>query len=179
MQVDVNKENMEISKDNKTKADLKEKSERIIKDFLTEMATQDNRATAFPYFYVIRDKAKVPAYDGCGEDTEYRWNDETYDSMEELEAYWTENDFTAAEIEEARNDVEEYEYKYEWIQKHMFLTEKDAEDHLRRNHYHYSKDAHTYVDHAWRAPYLEDFLKALFVYFNMPKGNLDFRLENQ
>lgn len=34
----------------------------------------------------------------------------------------------------------------------MFLTEKEAEEHLKRNHYHYSEDAHTYCMCAWRSP---------------------------
>ena len=51
----------------------------------------------------------------------------------------------------------------------MFLTETDANDHLRRNKHHYSKDAATYVEHAWRAPELEQFLKALLEYFEIRK----------
>ena len=34
----------------------------------------------------------------------------------------------------------------------MFLTEKEAREHLERNHYHYSEDAHTYCMCAWRSP---------------------------
>jgi len=49
----------------------------------------------------------------------------------------------------------------------MFLTEKDAKEHLSRNNYHYSDWAHTYVKHAWRADYLEEFFKALFKHFNI------------
>lgn len=48
--------------------------------------------------------------------------------------------------------------------------EEDAERHLRLNHYHYSKNAHTYVDHAWRAPELKQFFEALFKEFNVDQG---------
>ena len=34
----------------------------------------------------------------------------------------------------------------------MFLTEKEAREHLERNHYNYSEDAHTYCMCAWRTP---------------------------
>lgn len=34
----------------------------------------------------------------------------------------------------------------------MFITKKDAKQHLESNHYHYSKDAHTYAMTAWRSP---------------------------
>lgn len=37
----------------------------------------------------------------------------------------------------------------------MFLTQKAAEEHLVSNHYHYSKDAHTYAMTAWRSPEVE------------------------
>ena len=37
----------------------------------------------------------------------------------------------------------------------MFLTEKEAREHLERNHYHYSEDAHTYCMVAWRSPEVE------------------------
>ena len=34
----------------------------------------------------------------------------------------------------------------------MFLTQKEAEEHLKANDYHYSDDAHTYAMTAWRSP---------------------------
>lgn len=43
----------------------------------------------------------------------------------------------------------------------MFLTEKDAREHLEKNHYHYSDDAHTYCMHAWRSPVVERLWKIL------------------
>lgn len=43
----------------------------------------------------------------------------------------------------------------------MFLTEKEAREHLERNHYHYSDDAHTYCMCAWRSPEVERLWKIL------------------
>lgn len=43
----------------------------------------------------------------------------------------------------------------------MFLTEKEAREHLERNYYHYSKDAHTYCMSAWRSPEVERLWKVL------------------
>lgn len=37
----------------------------------------------------------------------------------------------------------------------MFITEKEAREHLGRNDYHYSEDAHTYCMCAWRSPDVE------------------------
>lgn len=43
----------------------------------------------------------------------------------------------------------------------MFLTEKEAREHLERNYYHYSEDAHTYCMCAWRSPDVEKLWKIL------------------
>ena len=43
----------------------------------------------------------------------------------------------------------------------MFLTQKDAEEHLRSNYYHYSDDAHTYAMTAWRSPRVEKLINIL------------------
>lgn len=43
----------------------------------------------------------------------------------------------------------------------MFLTEKEAREHLERNYYHYSQDAHTYCMCAWRSPEVEKLWKIL------------------
>ena len=43
----------------------------------------------------------------------------------------------------------------------MFLSQQDAEDHLRANHYHYSEDAHTYAMTAWRSPRVEKLIELL------------------
>lgn len=43
----------------------------------------------------------------------------------------------------------------------MFLTQIDAENHLRANHYHYSEDAHTYAMTAWRDPRMDKLIEIL------------------
>ncbi|MBS4933725.1 MAG: hypothetical protein KH020_20975 [Clostridiales bacterium] len=54
-----------------------------------------------------------------------------------------------------------YEEKSKVYENTMFLTQKDAEEHLRANHYHYSKDAHTYAMTAWRDPRMEKLVDIL------------------
>lgn len=73
--------------------------------------------------------------------------------------------------EDVANWLEEFGYddyrvvSYKIISKiyenTMFLTQKDAEDHLRANDYHYSEDAHTYAMTAWRSPRVEKLVKLL------------------
>lgn len=43
----------------------------------------------------------------------------------------------------------------------MFITKKDAKEHLENNYYHYSKDAHTYAMTAWRSPQVEKLYEIL------------------
>ena len=148
-----------------------------IKKFLSKMSIQDNKATASPYYYVIFSSAyhyeKADIWDKGGDNICYSCREaeyyETYDDYDEL----------VKDIKESYpEDYEKFIGEIEFFKKHhyytehgMFLTEDDAKNHLRRNAYHYSKDAHTYVKHAWRAPELEGFITALFNYFRIPKGN--------
>lgn len=144
-------------------------NEEIIKTFLTKMKTQNNRGTAQPYFYVIRTEVEDFApTDNCDE-VKYYWNERSYSSMDEIEKYFVENDYSEDYVISARREVLEYGSRKRWDHRGMFLTETDAENHLKLNHYHYSHNAHTYVEHAWRAPELNNFFRALFDYFNINK----------
>lgn len=78
------------------------------------------------------------------------WSDDDFDDYVEL--------FDMGEVAEWLRD-QGYDYRvaeYRLHQKNydstMFLTQKAAEDHLRKNYYHYSDDAHTYAMTAWRNP---------------------------
>lgn len=154
-----------------TKMDKVESSKTIV-SFLKKIAEQDNRATAAPYFYVIRTKDKFPVgRDNC-DDPEDSYQTEEYDLFE----YYNE-DFDRLDREEYleldKNDRQVVFYKETWVEKGIFLTETDAKRHLEANYYHYSDDAHTYVKHAWRAPELKQFFQALYNFFDLEKGNLD------
>ena len=43
----------------------------------------------------------------------------------------------------------------------MFLTLREAEEHLKANYYHYTAEAHTYCMHAWRSPEVAQLIKLL------------------
>lgn len=133
-------------------------------EFLTEMSSQDNRGTAFPYYYVIRDAEYIPTSE------DYSYNRVSYydplNCVHILEDEYNQLPQTDEE-ESCKDDFNEvYEVK-KWAEKGMFLTEKDAQEHLERNHYHYSDEAHTYVKCAWRAPHLEKFFTNLFEFFGV------------
>ena len=130
-------------------------TEETIKAFLTKMSTQNNRGTAFPIFYVIRSSVKCASYPGNGEEHYYN---EDYVEI-------TEKEKDAAE--ERGETVNKMDEEMRWEEHGMFLTETDAEQNLKDNGHHYSKDAHTYVKHAYRAPELKAFLLALFEHFGI------------
>lgn len=142
-------------------------SEKIIKEFLTKMSTQDNRATEFPYFYVIRDRIFREAPMNACDEIRFRYEENYYFSrdeiVEDLASYGLEENQLKRELSRIR----EVGIKFDWKASGMFLTESDAENHLKANQHHYSSEAHTYIEHAWRAPELKEFLLALFSYFEI------------
>lgn len=143
-----------------------------IKAFLTKMATQDNRGTAAPIFYVIRTEVNKPAPSDNCDSVQYRFRDETYVKKSDIIDLLHEEGLSPREIASKLSDeVEEYGIKKEWESRGMFLTETDAESHLKNNKHHYSPNAHTYVEHAWRAPELTQFFKDLFALFGVPWRN--------
>ena len=77
-----------------------------------------------------------------------------YLTREELNEFLSENEYSEAEV--IGISVRPIIYP-----STMFLTEKAAREHLRRNYYHYSEDAHTYCMCAWRSPEVERLWKIL------------------
>lgn len=77
------------------------------------------------------------------------WEDLTFYSMEEL-VEWL-NEYLQAETYSAVPYMEQSRFYADTF----FLTRKEALEHLKKNHYHYAKDAHTYAMTAWRAPDVE------------------------
>lgn len=141
-----------------------------IKQFLQKMVYQDNRATAFPFFYVIRTEVEDSAPLESCDFTRWYWQDSTFDTFEEFKKYLNENCLDDAEKRTALDEVIKYGIKKRWENRGMFLTETDAKEHLRLNHYHYSHNAHDYVCHAWRAPELKEFFENLMNHFEIKKA---------
>lgn len=147
-------------------------NDEIIKNFLGKMAKQDNRATAAPYFYVIKTKSLFPVgRDNCSDPND-SYQTEEYDTYKLYNEDFDEIEYDEY-LELDDNDRQIVFYKEIYEEKGMFLTEDDAKNHLKSNYYHYSEDAHTYVKHSWRAPELKQFFQALYLHFGVDKGNLD------
>lgn len=142
-----------------------------LKELAHEIKTQDNRATA-NVFFQIRDKERIPAFDGAGDFSAF-YNDDSGLELETLEEkkesiyeYLTESleksskDAETQISEMSESDIDDFlklamnfeifEYSYKHVYKCAFLTEKEAKRHLKANKHHYSEDAIVYGSSAWR-----------------------------
>lgn len=152
----------------------REQDKEFVREVINKMNTQDNRGTAMPYFYQIRDYEKVTApdddYEGylwihdveeTGLDDESTW-DEKFEYLQEH----MDDDFHVTEDMELDPLLEELEctkWYYQEIEvfKGLFFTEEAAKIHLKLNYYHYSHKADTYVSHAWKSPEVKQFFEAV------------------
>ena len=158
-----------------------------MEEFIKEYFDQDNACTAYPIYFQIQDIEWVSSYHfEDGERYSFVYDGEIVAQEETLEELFKEIreschdcelDFSSVLdenwISEATcqafcedNDycngifAEKKHYKY----CQMFLLKSEAESHLKDNHYHYSKEAKVYCQHAWRAPRQEKFLKDLHAF---------------
>lgn len=106
-----------------------------------------------------RTDCKIEADRGYSHEFVLRYKDEDgedgfeYFDLEELNEFLDENGTDCEVYGVSRRDM--------IYPNTMFLTEKEAREHLEANYYHYSKDAHTYCMTAWRAPDVERLWKIL------------------
>ena len=144
------------------KIEISDESFRFIKALIKEIDNQDNRCTASPYFYVIREKKTRPAHFGCGDYIGYFYDGETFDkqdlmntfelkSEDAFEEFIDSNDFEILDFTCSHEDAE---------MSNVFFTEKACHDHIENNHYHF-RDPKSYVKHAWRNPEIQNIIKAL------------------
>jgi hypothetical protein len=153
-------------------------------DFLIELSkeinTQDNRATAMPYFFQIQTNEEVAVPEGCGEKAWY--NDgskiQTQDEIDQVLFDYYDPRYTMEEIKVMDEwdkfdmlrdqDWREIYFDFKHEYQGSFLTAKACQEHIRLNHYHY-REPETYLQHAWRNPEMEMLFKFLC---ELTKGKL-------
>ena len=138
-----------------------------------EYVTQDNRATAMPYLFQIREQVKEWDTDGNGDTTFFYDKDDVecqFETLEELREYYDDvpdvddiNDLYYSEewLEEKGLIQSSYSYRSEY--RNAFLTAKACKEHIASNHYHYNEPV-DYLNCAWRNPEMDlisQFLKTL------------------
>jgi len=143
-------------------------------DFLMELSkelnTQDNRATAKPYFFQIQTNEEVGVPEGCGEKAWY-YDGAKIQTQEEIDQVvfdYYDPKYTMDEIKKMdewdKLDMIEkqgwrkvyFDYKHEY--QNAFLTAKACKEHIRLNHYHYREPV-DYLQHAFRNYELEMVLR--------------------
>lgn len=141
-----------------------------IYDFLMELSkelnTQDNRATAKPYFFQIQTNEEVAVPEGCGEKAWYYDGSkiQTQDEIDQVIFDYYDPQYTMDEIKK----MDEWD-KFDMLRDHgwrevyfdfkkeyqnAFLTAKACKEHIRLNHYHY-REPIDYLQHAFRNYELE------------------------
>ena len=147
---------------------------KFLEDLAHELVTQDRRATADPYYYVIREEVRAWGMDElyssdcavCYRNGDFCQYDTLEEVREQMYDYYIDDAEMIEEIDSWQNYIdaidfvkdkepEHYEvmhYRKEYKYSRFFLTEKEAERHLKLNKHHYNSTAVTYVKHAWRSP---------------------------
>ncbi|MGH1365834.1 MAG: hypothetical protein ACRBF0_19905 [Calditrichia bacterium] len=122
-----------------------------LKTIAKEVETQDNRATAPPYFFQIMEKKRIYGMDDDYADL-FIWVS-NHDGEETYHPDAVEEDFDEDKFHKVY-------YKDEYVYKNAFFSEKAIKRHIELNHYHYSEPK-TFLTHAFRNPELELFFQFL------------------
>lgn len=125
-------------------------NENLLEDINSNRLSGEEYTVTFKQGILGYDKIVVRWLDGGCED------DEMIEELEDLQEIngWLENQGYDYQIIPYKIVPKIYENT-------MFLTQIDAENHLRANYYHYSEDAHTYAMTAWRDPRMDKLIEIL------------------
>ena len=123
-----------------TLEDLKDKLEFLCDDNLKSVEVKDGVLT-FEYFD--------------------EWLEEVEEYKVDYDNYYTDGKDKILELLESDVSVAYYKEVDATVDNCMFLTQIDAENHLRANDYHYHEKARTYCMCGWRNPRFEKLLTTL------------------
>lgn len=161
-----------------------EEKNKFLADFFKEIKTQDNRCTATPVLFQIRDKKRIWGVeeDHADETVVMHCDGEHWVDREEealiKEIVEREALDEAGENELRNEELLQYELverltdkgdwfessyvdQWEYIPGQFYFTLKGAEAHLECNKHNYSDDVQIYVTHAFRNKEIENVLEAL------------------
>ena len=123
-----------------TLEDLKDKLEFLCDDNLKSVEVKDGVLT-FEYFD--------------------EWLEEVEEYKVDYDNYYTDGKYKILELLESDVSVAYYKEVDATVDNCMFLTQIDAENHLRANDYHYHEKARTYCMCGWRSPRFERLINIL------------------
>lgn len=178
---------------------ISDESWKFLKEFMNRINTQDNRATAKPYYYVVQCKREIAVAEGTNGNSKYYDNQsENSYTLEELRKIWFEENKLDELDEHESKEWEQHENK-EWteeiedefqeyidkncqkydvdeidVDENVFFTKQGYKDHIKLNGHNYShyNKFNSYIKHAFRNPELNGLFKALEeITENVPKEN--------
>lgn len=157
------------------KVELPDDVVKFLKELATEIKAQDNRATASPYFYIVKGLTQLVAPPGYGEGDSYYYSREreaahTKDEWIPILKEHDEENGTSTDIDAFIVDCEEFGMHSVDVEENVFLTFKGYKEHMDLNghNYRHLKDVHSFVKYAWRNPEMTALLKAIMAFADMP-----------
>ena len=154
------------------KVELSEEAIKFMNELANEMKTQDNRATASPYYYVVMAKRELVAPAGYGDGDYVYYNSDWGEahSKEEWVPILKQHDEDAFPYEDRVTDVDDFirdcdEFSLHKIdtEENVFFTYKGYEQHMALNghNYRHLDDVHSYIKYAGRNPEMEALHKVI------------------
>jgi len=163
---------------------------QFLKDFQSELKTQENDGQASPRYWSImdykwevteegyEDRASLFFPDTCERveldeyvkdvlsgEIEHYLDEEQLEELKEMQesGWYSTNEFVDFIKEHIDDDCYFiYEKEVSFIAWNtLFFTKTEAKQHLENNRHHYSDKAHTFAMTAWRAPKMERLMKIL------------------
>jgi len=150
----------------KVTINIEKSTYEFIKNLSDEMQTQDNRATASPYYYMIQEEVERGVPEDCGDTTIYQDGfkvdeDELREQMEDenfdgdIEGY-IETRISDGDLYRA-NIMIEHEFTYN---SNIFFTEKAVHEHYKLNK-HNLRNPRDFILYAYRNKEIELLQKAI------------------
>ena len=146
----------------KMKIELSEKNYVFLKDFMHKVRTQDNRATARPYFYVVRSIQEIAVPSETADEHKYFYHEmaESF-TQDELIKYCKENNLDFDDVKD--NHCSRYGLGTKEVEENVFFTEEGYKQHMELNghNYRHLKETFSYVKYANRNPEIKGLFEAL------------------
>lgn len=142
----------------------------VIMDYKWNVAADGCGERSALYCFDLKERSSIDVNDLGEELAEYIQDNELEDETNYFNDENTLEDLKEEEFDELETilhelglefQVNDESYEGFIASNTMFLTLRAAKEHLKANHYHYSKKAHAYAMTAWRSPQLEKLMDIL------------------
>ena len=149
--------------------ELPEEVVAFLSELATEIKNQNNRATASPYYFIVRGQREVVAPDNYGDgETHYycsEWIEgHTREEWIDVLAQHDDEHETKTDLDEfLRDKCERFGMHLVDVEENFFLTERGYKRHMELNghNYRHLKNVHSYVKYTGRNPEIKKLLEAI------------------